>query len=160
MSARDTRFPNQALPAPHMAPYEVLHSGSWWKDYHANRARRRAHALAHTEPEPVVIDLAPQPPPFTFTPGPAAPITTATHGLPPCKTMERIRRERNIPVRDPDAELLARLTSRARSSRAEEKKAASQKRVLKPGTSRAKVQAAGGMGTAPRVKGSKKIDSK
>ncbi|KAJ7429584.1 hypothetical protein B0H11DRAFT_2265206 [Mycena galericulata] len=94
-------------------PYEVLHSGSWWKDFHENRARARALAESKTARNPLeeAIDLHPQPPAFTFIPGRsgATPIpTTATHGLPPSKALAHYKK-RLGPVRDPDAELLARL---------------------------------------------------
>ncbi|KAJ7468441.1 hypothetical protein B0H11DRAFT_2239001 [Mycena galericulata] len=126
-------------------PFEVLHSASWWKDYHTNRARRRTRALANFAPDHTDgLDLEPQQPVITFVPGRSAPIysrvgpngslvplpsdsdsfasgpstttpapliipTTATHSLPPSRVIARYKRERNIPDRDPDAELLARL---------------------------------------------------
>ncbi|KAJ7431294.1 hypothetical protein B0H11DRAFT_2262170 [Mycena galericulata] len=109
--------------------YDVLHSGSWWKDFHENRAR--AHALAQSKaarnPLEESIDFHPQPPAFTFIPGrsgvPTIP-TTATHGLPPSKALARYKK-RMGPARDPDAELLARLAeSRERQKKREERKAA------------------------------------
>ncbi|KAJ7462282.1 hypothetical protein B0H11DRAFT_2241422 [Mycena galericulata] len=110
-------------------PFEVIHSGSWWKDFHENRARARAFAESKVAPkthdEP--IDLHPQPPAFTFVPGRSgvSPIpTTATHGLPPSKALARYKK-RIGPVRDPDAELLARLAeSRERQKKHEERKIA------------------------------------
>ncbi|KAJ7429154.1 hypothetical protein B0H11DRAFT_2266733 [Mycena galericulata] len=49
--------------------YEVLHSSSWWKDFHKSRARRRARSI-HNPPrvEPNIIDLQPQRV-VTFVPG-------------------------------------------------------------------------------------------
>ncbi|KAJ7490226.1 hypothetical protein B0H11DRAFT_1912236 [Mycena galericulata] len=163
---------------PQMPPkYEVLHSGSWWKDFHDNRRRRRAQQanFEANPPLPNGVNLETEHPAITFVPGRSAPIysrvtpqgslvplpgypapeprtahppplripTTATHACPPSKVVSRYRKEKNIPVRDPDAELLARLAdSRARSQHAEEKKAAAKKRVLNVNTSRAKAKAA------------------
>ncbi|KAJ7431212.1 hypothetical protein B0H11DRAFT_1941980 [Mycena galericulata] len=159
------------------AEYEVLHSRSWWKDFHANRRRRRAQQ-ANFEPNPpfpIGVNLETEHPAITFVPGRSTPIysrvtphgslvplpgypapephkahpppllipTTATHACPPSKVVSRYRREKNIPVKDADAELLAKFAaSRARSQRAEEKKAAAKKRVLNANTSRAKANAA------------------
>ncbi|KAJ7444078.1 hypothetical protein B0H11DRAFT_2250214 [Mycena galericulata] len=128
--------------------YEVLHSGSWWKEFHENRARTRAFAesKAAQKPRDEVIDLHPQPPAFTFVPGcsgaPRIP-TTATHGLPPSKAVEKYKKKLP-PARDPDEELLARLAEsrgkqkkrdgrRAAATEAQRKKAVARKAsAMKP----------------------------
>ncbi|KAJ7429237.1 hypothetical protein B0H11DRAFT_1945528 [Mycena galericulata] len=109
--------------------YETLRSGSWWKDFHENRRRARAIAESNSAPKPLYegIDLHPQLPAITFVVGrsdePPIP-TTATHGLPPSKALEKFKK-RFPPARDPDEELLARLAeSRVKHKKRDERRAA------------------------------------
>ncbi|KAJ7459139.1 hypothetical protein B0H11DRAFT_1924472 [Mycena galericulata] len=85
VSARDTKFfligtsqpAHNRMPPKPTPEYEVLHSGEWWKDYHKNRARRRAHAEARYRPaesQCPIEALEPQQPIVTFIPGRAEPV--------------------------------------------------------------------------------------
>ncbi|KAJ7144885.1 hypothetical protein C8R43DRAFT_953678 [Mycena crocata] len=54
---------------------QILHSGSWWKDYHENRRRQRQRREEGSAPAPTdLINFEPQQPVITFIPGRAVPV--------------------------------------------------------------------------------------
>ncbi|KAJ7739798.1 hypothetical protein DFH07DRAFT_778623 [Mycena maculata] len=134
---------------------EILHSGQWWKEFHERRrmhsqeARREPEAPnIDFEPQQPIITFIPgrAQPLYSrlTTKGSLVPIsgssataevgpvdtsprilTTATHGLPPSKTLVLYRQQAKYRKADPEAELLAQLNkSRRKLAQEEERRAA------------------------------------